>query len=181
VTFEIRQYRPADEAGWLRCRVLAFLDSDYYDDVKVAKTPFELPAIELVAERDGIIVGVIDVEIDGTAATIDTIGVHPDARPDGIASALLEAAVAQLPPHAATLDAWTRESAHANAWYRARDFVENYSYLHVYRSEGDPEFPGPDGLSAPVIAFMHATREREGELRAAYRRVYVCRQYLRGL
>ncbi len=33
--FLISAYRPADEQGWLRCRVLAFLDSAYFDDVHV--------------------------------------------------------------------------------------------------------------------------------------------------
>ena len=28
----VRDYRPSDETGWLRCRVLAFLDTCYYDE-----------------------------------------------------------------------------------------------------------------------------------------------------
>jgi hypothetical protein len=34
-------------------------------------------------------------------------------------------------------------------------------------------------MSSPVIAFMHAPIEREVELREAYRRVYVCRRFVR--
>ena len=35
--FKIRSYEPEDEAGWLRCRVLAFLDSAFHDDVLYEK------------------------------------------------------------------------------------------------------------------------------------------------
>lgn len=30
---QIRDYRDPDEASWLRCRVLGFLDTSYFDDV----------------------------------------------------------------------------------------------------------------------------------------------------
>ena len=30
----IRDYEPADEEAWLRCRVLAFLHTAYYDDAR---------------------------------------------------------------------------------------------------------------------------------------------------
>lgn len=175
----IRPYLPTDEPGWLQCRLLSFFHTDYYDDVKVAKTVLLPGSIELVAERDGQIVGILDVEIDGDAATIDTIAVHPSAQRAGIADALLAAALDLLPPTIATLDAWTREDAAANAWYVAAGFHEAYRYIHVYVGEGDPTFPGPEGLSSPVVAFMHAPIEREAELRERYRRVYVCRRYVR--
>ena len=32
-----REYSPADERGWLECRLLGFFDSDYYDDVQRAR------------------------------------------------------------------------------------------------------------------------------------------------
>jgi len=32
--FELRRYGEADEEGWVRCRVLAFLDSAFFDDVR---------------------------------------------------------------------------------------------------------------------------------------------------
>jgi hypothetical protein len=30
----IRPYRESDERGWVLCRVLAFLDSPFFDDVR---------------------------------------------------------------------------------------------------------------------------------------------------
>lgn len=172
MTVTIRAYRPTDEPAWLRCRLLSFFDTDYFDDVKVAKTRLEPDGLELVAE------------IDDDEATIDSIAVLPHARRHGIARRLLDQAIAELRAVRAsvtTLDAWTRETPAANAWYQANGFVEKYRYLHVYRSEGDPELPKPDGMSAPVTAFLHAPIEREAELRAAFRRVHLCRQYVRSL
>lgn len=60
----IRDYQNEDEQGWLRCRVLAFLNTAYYDNVLNKKEVYENPSIELVAEMDGEIVGLIDVEYE---------------------------------------------------------------------------------------------------------------------
>lgn len=185
MTFTVRPYTSADEPGWLRCRALAFLSTQYYDDVKPRRTPFELPAICLVAESDdGLIAGLLDVEVDGAAATIDTVAVHPDHARQGIATALLDTVVPQLRASDVTsLDAWTRGDAAANAWYQRSGFRENFQYLHVYK-QGDESaqgFTAPQGLSAPVVAFMHADISRHEEMRARFARVHVCRQYLRQL
>ena len=82
-----------------------------------------------------------------------------------------------------TLDAWTREDIAANSWYRRNGFSERYRYLHVYLGDGDDAtgFTTPEGLSAPVSAFVHASIEDEATMRERYRRVYLCRQYLREL
>src|SRR4051794_4017421 len=97
VMFNIREYQPADERGWLECRLLSFLDSNYYDDVRTDRSDIAAPNLSLVAEDNGTIVGLIDIELDGEAATIDSIGVHPQARQRGIASALLAEALARVP------------------------------------------------------------------------------------
>lgn len=158
------------------CRLLG-----YYDDVKTAR-PVMAPdaAVALVAIDGGRLVGVIDITIDGGAATIDTVAVHPDAQRRGIGAALLDAALARLPSGVATLDVWTREDPAANAWYRARGFVEAYRYLHVYKGADEPDdgFVAPSGLPPPVHAFLHAPITREAELRARFKRIYVCRRYV---
>lgn len=183
MTCTVRPYTPADESGWLRCRALAFLGTQYYDDVKPRRTTFDRPALSLVAEADdGTVAGLLDIELDGDTATIDTVAVHPDHARQGIATALLTAAIPWVEAAGAvSLDAWTREDAAANAWYRASGFSECHRYLHVYKNAGEPTdgFTSPDGLSAPVTAFMHADISREAELRARYARVHVCRRYRR--
>lgn len=181
MNFSIRPYRPDDEAGWLQCRLTSFFATDYYDDVKTRKTVLEPGGLELVAETNEAIVGILDIEIDGPAATIDTVAVSPAAQRMGVATSLLQTALGRLPRAVTTLDAWTRETPAANDWYQRHGFVENYRYLHVYRSDGDPSLPAPAGMSEPVHAFLHAPIERERELRAQFSRVYVCRQYIRTL
>ncbi len=183
--FTVRAYRPSDERGWLRCRVLSFLDTQYYDDVKPDRTVLTDPSIALVAVRlTGEVIGILDVEIDGKAATIDTVATHPDHQSVGVGSALLREALLRLEAaQVETLDAWTREDVAANRWYRSHGFAEQYRYLHVYLNDGDDEagFVTPGGLSTPVSAFLHGGIEDEARMRARFRRVYVCRQYVRSV
>lgn len=84
-----------------------------------------------------------------------------------------------------TLTAWTREDPGALRWYRARGFTETFRYLHVYASHYRDDLPA--GLK-PLVrwntgadlvgVFLHAPIEREAELRAAHRRVYVDRSFV---
>lgn len=181
--FAVRAYRPADERGWLRCRVLSFLGTQYYDDVKPNRTVLTDPSIALVAvSPTDEVIGILDVEIDGKAATIDTVATHPDHQGVGVGAALLREALSRLEAaQVETLDAWTREDVAANRWYRSHGFSEQYRYLHVYLNDGDDDagFATPDRLSAPVSAFLHGRIEDEAIMRARFARVYVCRQYLR--
>lgn len=182
--YAIREYRPGDEPQWLECRLLSFFGTDYYDDVKTAKTVLPDPHLCFVAEEEeGRVLGLIDVEVDGHCATIDSIAVRPEAQRRGIAGALLGHAIERLPEGVLTLDAWTRENAEANQWYRHSGFAENHRYLHVYKNWDEPNdgYESPQGLSRPVMAFMHADIEHEAAMRERHARVYVCRQYLRTL
>ena len=66
----IREYRDTDNLQWVRCRVLSFLDSAYFDNVLREKEHYENPSIELVAEDDGRIVGLIDLEYEKEKGTV---------------------------------------------------------------------------------------------------------------
>jgi ribosomal protein S18 acetylase RimI-like enzyme len=177
--------RPGDDVAWARCRTLAFLDTAYFDDVHPTPTDLPVTAIRLVAVARGAIVGVLDVtmdEDDPSAATIDTIAVHPDRRRTGLGRALLAAATTALEERAiVALDAWTRDDEAANAWYLAEGFVETYRYLHVYATTDDEleqSVAGRGGLRL-VHAFLHAPIEHESQLRSTHARVHVCRRYER--
>lgn len=175
---EIREYRDTDDAGWLRCRLLSFFSTEYYDDVVTHRPVFHNPAHRLVAVDDDTVVGLMDVEIFTDRATIDVLAVHPDYQRGGLATRMLEAVVPRL--QVDVLDAWTRGDAAANDWYQRSGFTENFRYLHVYKSSQD----SADGFEAPgrlVTAFMHAPISDEASMRERFSRVHVCRQYVRRL
>lgn len=181
----IRPYEAADESSWVRCRALAFLTTQYYDDVWPRRPDVSAPSFGLVAvDGEGRVIGLLDVSVDAQAATIHSIATHPSHQGAGIGTALLEAAVGRLADGGvSSIDAWTREDPAANGWYRRNGFSETFQYLHVHLEDGDDAegFTTPPGFSGPVRAFVHAGIEREQELRERFARVYVCRQYVRDL
>ncbi|KOV85471.1 hypothetical protein ADL03_12380 [Nocardia sp. NRRL S-836] len=175
----VRDYEPADEVSWLRCRVLGLLDTSCYDDVWPVKRRADL---ELVVCDDNVVIGLFDVSVPGVTATIETVVTHPDHRGRGICSALLDEALARLRRCGVReVDAWARDDA-AVEWYLRNGFVEAERYLHVYASvdEVGTVVSVRHGLVA-AGAFLHARIEREAELRQRFERVYVSRRMVRAL
>ena len=182
--FTIRSYDPADETGWLRCRVLAFLDSAFYDAVEREKERYLHPAIELVADDGGEIVGLLDLEVElepavladrpGRGGMIWHLAVHPDHQRQGIAASLLEEAERLARERGLErLEAWTRDDAHVQRWYEAHGFVLIDGYLHVYLERDDlRELDGELGELRLVKAFAHYTGGHPDEIRERYRRVH---------
>ena len=189
----IRPYEDADERGWLECRVLAFLDSAYYDAVEREKERYERPSIELVADVDGRIVGLIDVELEeepgtvcwdrpGLGGMIWHLAVLPEHRRRGIATQLVAAAESAARRHGIErFEAWTRDDEWVQRWYEGNGFERVYTYLHVYahgREELDGVIDAGLGLR-PVKLFAHYTGDRPDEVRARFARVHDCVLYER--
>lgn len=185
MTYTVREYTPADEASWLRCRVLAFLDTSFFDAVVPAKPALEAPGLELVAlDENGTVVALMDTGIERGLATIDTVAVHPDHRRHGLGQRLLERTKGWArSAGATTLDAWTRDDEGTLAWYRAAGFAESDHYLHVYASHyTDPAEPGraiaePRPGLRPIMMFLHAKLADEERLRGEFTRVHVDRRF----
>lgn len=167
----VRDYEPADSSSWLRCRVLAYLPTSHYDDVWPSKRRADL---ELVATDGEVVIGLLDVSVPGSLATIDTVAVHPDHQRRGVGSALLAEALVRLSRCGVeAVDASVREPS----WFVRNGFVEVERYLHVYASldEVGTVVSVKHGL-VPAGALLHARIEREAELRQRFERVHVCRR-----
>lgn len=180
----IRDYQPSDETSWLRCRVVAFLDTCYFDDVCARKPDVDVDsAVDLVAVDDGQVVGMLTITVRGELATIENVCVHPDHQGRGIATHLLQEACARLlDGPAQTLDAWTREDTAALAWYARNGFTEEHTYLHVqsgYGQEHTSRLVTPRAPYKPMAVFAHASRDLEEQARREHERVYVCRRMVR--
>lgn len=188
MSYPIRDYRTSDETSWLRCRVLAFLDTAYYDDVWTAKPRLPSPGFELVTVHGTTVVGILDVDIDGPDATIDTVAVHPDHQRHGLGTAMLQHARDRCRGvGATTLETWTREDEATLRWYRRAGFTERDHYLHVYADHyASPSEPvnaidRPRPNLKPIRLFMHARMKDEAQLRQRFRRVHTCRRFVQAL
>ena len=144
----IREYQDTDETGWIRCRVISFLDSSYYDDVKREKESYDHASICLVAEHDNQIIGFIDVEYEenvgevcylkgSLGANIWNLGVLPEYRNRCIAQMLWEQVKELLIEKGIQrVELWTQDDLAANKWYQKQGFELIESYLNVF-IEGD--------------------------------------------
>ncbi|WP_037593004.1 GNAT family N-acetyltransferase [Sporosarcina sp. D27] len=184
----IRDYEPNDEMGWVRCRVLAFLETAYFDNVLKQKERYDNPAIELIAEMDGQIVGLIDVEYEkeertvcsrgeGLGGMIWHIAVHPDFSRQGIGQQLLNSAVNRAKAIGLNrFEAWTRDDLWVWNWYEKQKFTNVYSYYHIY-FEGD-EMTQRIQSEIPklhlVNAFAHYVGEDISQFKIENKRIHQC-------
>ena len=192
----IRSYEPQDETGWLQCRVLAFLETDYFDDVLKKKTRYTVPAIELVADLNGAIIGLLDIECEtepktvcsptgeasqGLAGMIWHIAVLPEYQRYGIAQALLnEAKNLALLQKVERFEAWTREDSPINRWYQNHGFRLIEKYYHIFPTQEEMQkteiIKSKMNDLFPVTAFFHYLGDDKKFL-GKFSRVYECRRY----
>lgn len=189
-------YHKDDEEGWVHCRVLAFLDSAYYDDVYRKKETYSAASIELIAEIDGTVIGLLDVECEDEPQTVCStsaasesthlagmiwhIAVHPDFRRKGIARMLLQRAIRESRRLGLSrLEAWTRSDGLAEKWYQSQGFQEIESYYHIYidGTEMEPEIINSDIQNMkPISVFVHYSGNDDSFLNR-FNRVYRCIRY----
>ncbi|AAM26009.1 MULTISPECIES: GNAT family N-acetyltransferase [Bacillus] len=180
----IRDYQNDDEQGWLRCRVLAFLNTAYYDNVLNKKEVYKNPSIELVAEIDGKIVGLIDVEYEkkektvcsrgtGLGGMIWHIAVHPDYARQGIGESLLKAAEKRaIDLNLNRFEAWTHDDGWVRSWYEKMGFRLTESYYHLYfeGNEMNNRISSNIPNLYPVFTFGHYDGEETEQFKELTRR-----------
>ena len=184
----IRIYRNEDETQWIRTRVLAFLDTAYYDSVYNSKEKYENPAIELVSEEEGIITGILDLELDTgerkvckknsvLSAMIWHVAVHPDFRRKGIAAKLLNEAERLCKEKGIyRIEAWTRDDEWVRDWYFGQGFSIADSYLHINFDSEELKGLFKSNIEGiiPVHMFAHYTKNDKDKIRNSYKRVNEC-------
>lgn len=191
---KIRAYTPADEKGWLHCRVLAFLETAYFDNVLQEKESYAFPSIELVAEIEGKIAGLIDIEYEtkegavcsrnsGLGGMIWHIAVHPYYSRQGVGQALLnEAEKIAKTRKLNYLEAWTRDDTWVQNWYEKMNFTMTDSYYHIYLegNEIKSHFQSATEQLFPVSVFSHYTGENLKQFSGVQRK-HQCVCYVKAL
>ena len=193
----IRQYKSEDEAQWVRSRLLAFLDSSYFDDIRKTKEIYEHPSLCLVAEEKGQIIGFMDVEYEGKkgdvcyldgelGAVIWHLGVLPEYRRQGIAAKLWAAAREAISSYGIErVEVWTQDDAASNGWYESQGFLFKEAYLNAFlrgTTEDDTvkKYLQPDHLGDiyGIRCFnFEAPMERKDELSKICYRLHEVRLY----
>ena len=187
----IRTYNSSDEENWLKCRLVSFHDSAYYDDVYTKKPTFDNPSLELVAEINGEIIGIIDLEKDnkdgsicycktGLGAMVWTIAVLPDYRRLGIASQLILKSVDWAKSKDIDfIEAWTRDDKWVLDWYESVGFSRFHSYWHIYFKGDNAKalFKSNDKDISPQSVFAHSNKDPKTLDQNKIDRFYKCSGY----
>jgi len=147
-----------------------------------------------MAESNGAIAGVIDVECEEISGTICTVcsmdeptvlggmiwhlAVHPDFQHRGIGGQLLrEAQGRAMERGIGCFEAWTRDDAGTLRWYESHGFEWVKSYLHVYLQGKDEVQQGIQSSMpqlTPVQVFAHYAGADREAMRARFERVHDC-------
>lgn len=184
----IRKYSKLDERDWLKCRLLSFFDSSYFDNIVHKKDGYDSNAINLVAIEDNKIVGFLDIEIeqrikevcklDGKlGGVIWDIGVLPEYRRKKIATRLLEKAkIIAKEKQVSRFEAWTQDDIPANKWYQKNNFKYIEGYLNVYGGSRLVADDVGEILGVRSVNF-EAALERKSELVKKFSRVHEVRLY----
>ena len=187
----IRPYNSLDQESWLKCRLVSFHDSAYYDDVYTTKPVFDNLSLELVAEINGKIIGILDLEKDnkdgsicycksGLGAMVWTIAVLPEYRRFGIASQLILKAVDWVKSKDIDfIEAWTRDDKWVLDWYESIGFARFYSYWHIYFKGDNAKslFESNDKDISPQSVFAHSNKDPKTLDQNKIDRFYKCSGY----
>lgn len=140
----LRKYTPHDETEWLRCRMAAFLDCSYYDDIVRERPVYQNPSLCIVAVENGKIIGFLDAEYErspgevcylkgGRGAVLWNLGVLPEYRNQAVAAKMWQYVRETLVQNGITrFEVWTQDDKPANTWYQKQGFLQKEAYLNAY-------------------------------------------------
>lgn len=132
---KIKRYESQYEKSWVYCKALAYLYSDFFDDISRTKDDFSdfyEDSIELIALEDETVVGLLDIGIYSRensraypyyscdkVAYFANLAVHPDYQGQGIADQLFtQAEVLLREKGVEALAIFTRGGEAANHLYQ---------------------------------------------------------------
>ena len=187
----IRTYYSSDEKKWLKCRLRSFHDSAYYDDVYIEKPTFNNLSLELVAEINGKVIGILELEKDinngsicfsktGIGAMVWTIAVLPEYRRLRIASKLIVKAMDWAKTKDIDfIEAWTRDDKWVINWYKSIGFKRIHSYWHIYFKGNNVKslFSSNDKDIIPESIFAHSNKDPKTMDPNKIDRCYKCSGY----
>ncbi|WP_461225718.1 GNAT family N-acetyltransferase [Lacticaseibacillus suihuaensis] len=180
MSLTIRPYRPSDAAAWLAVRASAYSRSQFNDQIEPAREQYPeadfgyASVVELVAERAGQLVGLIDagvfnadrnqgdlyVQNQGTGSYIEVVAVAPAAQGQGVGRALLTACLAALRDRGADfVEIFTRSDAAANRLYQGIGAVEIAHSWRVLGSLRDAPAPRQHWHFNPASQELEVTDE----------------------
>jgi len=143
----IRKYSESDEDNWVKCYLHSYSSSIYINAMEETKPRYETPSIQLIAEKNQNILGILDVifeEVPGQldldpeqrSGIITVLGVLPSYRRTGIALNLLEKAelILNNSYKVGRCEVWSREdSVLDNFWSKLKYLCIDH-YYEVYYS-----------------------------------------------
>lgn len=141
---EIREYKDTDKNSWIRCRVVSFMDSSYYDDVQNFREKYQNPSVKLVAVDNNSVVGFLDVEYENEpgdvcyfkgqkGGVIWHLGALPEFRNQKIATMLWNKAKEMLINEGVKrIEVWTQDDEPATKWYVKQGFQMKEAYLNAF-------------------------------------------------
>ncbi len=144
MNIQIQKYSISDQNDWLNCHTQSYYQSVFFDELLKIKPRYETPAIELIGLDEGVIVGILDIEIEeerGQLCTSDkeisglisVIGVLPQYRRKKIATKMLNRAIEILEKEYSIhrLELWTREDNRIISWLQCHKFEEIFRFYQI--------------------------------------------------
>ncbi|CAM3012162.1 GNAT family N-acetyltransferase [Hathewaya histolytica] len=130
----IRGYERSDEQSWIRCRVVSFMDSSYFDYVQNFREEYNNPALRLIAIDNNQVIGFLDIEYEENLGDVCyfegdlggvmwNLGVLPEYRHKNVATNLWCKAKSILKDLGIKrVEVWTQDDKASNRWYIKQGF-----------------------------------------------------------